>query len=58
MTHDIQQVTLAAGDPLVGGICVHVQDLADYICRLWSPTGLVLDPEVLQEFLDQNDFPE
>ena len=45
------KVTQAAGHPEVGGICYHIVDLADVVCRVFSPTGLRLHPSVLQRFL-------
>jgi hypothetical protein len=50
-----EKVTLAAGDPLVGGLCCHVVALATHICHLWSPTGLEFHPSVIQRHLDRGD---
>ena len=53
------KVTQAAGHPLVGGICFHIVDLADVVCRVFSPTGLRLHSSVLQRFLaGENQEPE
>ena len=46
-----EKVTLAAGDPLIGGVCWHLRQLADRLVRIWSPTGLLLHPSNLQDYL-------
>ena len=46
-----EKVMLAAGDPLVGGVCWHLKQLAERLVRIWSPTGLLLHPSVLQDYI-------